>query len=58
MEESWIDIISDTMGIVGNLAECIGLVFLFSQLRRPQRVPVKRRRYDSYDHPQQQHQPH
>ncbi|MGZ4163869.1 MAG: hypothetical protein ACXVDB_06170 [Tumebacillaceae bacterium] len=57
MEESWLEIISDTMGIVGNVAECIGLVFLFSQLRRSPRVPVKQRRFNKYDHQQRQHQP-
>lgn len=42
-------LIRDTVGIAGNLAELVGVIFLFTQFRRPStlqpktKVPVKRR---------------
>ena len=47
MEDRWLLLIRDTVSIAGNLAECIGIVFLFTQFRRRDRpVTVKRRSFD------------
>ena len=48
MEDKWFVILRDTMAIAGNLAECIGVVFLFTSFRRSARNAVssaKRRTY-------------
>ncbi|HEU4964516.1 MAG TPA: hypothetical protein VFV52_11785 [Bacilli bacterium] len=41
MEDRWFLLIRDTVGIAGNLAEVIGVVFLFSQLRRRARTSTR-----------------
>lgn len=49
MEDRMFYLIRDTVGIAGNLAELVGVIFLFTQFRRPStappktKVPVKRR---------------
>ncbi|ASS75745.1 hypothetical protein CIG75_12635 [Tumebacillus algifaecis] len=49
MEDRMFYLIRDTVGIAGNLAEIIGILFLFTQFRRPSapqsktKVPVKPR---------------
>lgn len=49
MEDKWFVILRDTMSIAGNFAECIGLIFLFTQFRRSARnsiSSVKRRTFN------------
>jgi len=48
MEEKWFIILRDTMGIAGNLAEIIGLLFVVTQFRRTSRgrPSIKRRSYE------------
>ncbi|ARU62347.1 hypothetical protein CBW65_16295 [Tumebacillus avium] len=51
MEDRMFYLIRDTVGIAGNLAELVGVIFLFTQFSRPSpspsqpktKVPVKRR---------------
>ena len=50
MEDKWFMLIRDTVGIAGNIAECIGVIFLFTQFRRKEVVkssptPIKQRTY-------------
>lgn len=50
MEDKWFIILRDSMSIAGNLAECIGVVFLFTSFRRSARntvSTVKRRTYST-----------
>lgn len=50
VEDKWFVILRDSMSIAGNLAECIGVVFLFTSFRRSARntvSTVKRRTYST-----------
>ncbi|PWK12852.1 hypothetical protein [Tumebacillus permanentifrigoris] len=45
-EHTWFTLLRDTLSIAGNLAECVGLLFLFTQFRSTGKTPpapVKKR---------------
>ncbi|MBL0388776.1 hypothetical protein JJB07_19425 [Tumebacillus sp. ITR2] len=39
-DHNWFTLLRDTLSVVGNLAECVGLLFLFTQFRNTNKKPV------------------